>query len=199
MYLLGGAKAPDHNTIARFRTKRLNADVMDGLFGQFTMLSAGIGELSCKNIFIDGTKSEAFPNRYKFVWKKSVEMQSAEMQKKMKKELPGLAADAGVEFEPAGDTISKDALSRLIATLRREKKRLGVEFVSGTGKRKTAPQKLTEAAEGYLARMRRYENDQTFKLRNVQNEEVPYRHRFAREYALRQRCGHLHMPCRISA
>jgi hypothetical protein len=159
MYLLGGAKAPDHNTIARFRTKRLTADITDDLFEQFTMLLAEVGELSCENLFIDGTKAEAFPNRYKFVWKKSVEKQSAKMQEKMKKELPGLAANAGIAFAPAGDTIPKEALSGLITTLRREKKRKGIEFVSGTGKRKTALQKLTEAAEEYLSRMRRYEND----------------------------------------
>jgi transposase len=159
MYLLGGAKAPDHNTIARFRTMRLNADVMDDLFGQFTMLLAGIGELSCENIFIDGTKLEAFPNRYKFVWKKSVEKQSAKMQEKMKKELPASASDAGFAFEPAGEAIQKEELSELIEKLRLEKKRRGAAFVSGTGKRKTALQKLTEAAEGYLARMKRYEND----------------------------------------
>jgi hypothetical protein len=138
---------------------RLNADVMDDLFGQFTMLLAGIGELSCENIFIDGTKLEAFPNRYKFVWKKSVEKQSAKMREKMKKELPVLARDAGFAFEPAGEAIRKEELSGLIEKLRLEKKRTGTVFVSGTGKRKTALQKLTEAAEEYLARMNRYEND----------------------------------------
>ncbi len=71
MYLLGGAPpAPDHATIARFRSERLT-DAIEDLFTQLVKLLAEAGELSLSSVFIDGTKFEANANRYTFVWKKS--------------------------------------------------------------------------------------------------------------------------------
>ena len=45
MYLLEGAKVPDHNTIARFRSARLK-DIIDNLFAQVVLLLKDHGELS---------------------------------------------------------------------------------------------------------------------------------------------------------
>jgi len=42
MYLLEGAKAPDHNTIARFRSERLK-DIIDNLFNQVVLLLKDYG------------------------------------------------------------------------------------------------------------------------------------------------------------
>lgn len=49
MWLLQGFKAPDHNTIARFRTQRL-APVIEDLFYQFIKKLHNIDELEFKNI-----------------------------------------------------------------------------------------------------------------------------------------------------
>ena len=71
MWLLAGQKAPDHSTIARFRTGYLETACED-LFYQIVRRLADIGELSKETVFIDGTKIEAASNKYTFVWKKSV-------------------------------------------------------------------------------------------------------------------------------
>ena len=71
MWLLAGQKAPDHSTIARFRTGFL-ADACENLFSQMVQRLADAGELSKETVFIDGTKLEACANKYTFVWKKSV-------------------------------------------------------------------------------------------------------------------------------
>ena len=55
MWLLEGAKAPDHNTLARFRSKRLN-DVSELLFYDLVKLLQAHNEISGKNLFVDGTK-----------------------------------------------------------------------------------------------------------------------------------------------
>ncbi|MCT8978885.1 transposase, partial [Clostridium sp. CX1] len=68
IWLLEGRKAPDHNTISRFRTDRL-ANVIDDLFYQLVGKLESLGEIEYKNIFIDGTKIEANANKYSFVWK----------------------------------------------------------------------------------------------------------------------------------
>ena len=58
MWLLQGFKAPDHNTIGRFRTGRLEP-ILDDLFNQFIIKLYENNELELKNLFIDGTKIEA--------------------------------------------------------------------------------------------------------------------------------------------
>lgn len=78
MYLLEGHKAPDHATLARFRSlhfapcaKRILAEVSNMLYD--------MGEISGKTIFIDGTKIEANANKYTFVWKKAVTRNQANL------------------------------------------------------------------------------------------------------------------------
>lgn len=71
MWLLAGQKAPEHSTIARFRTGFL-ADACESLFYQIVKRLEDADELSKETVFIDGTKLEACANKYTFVWKKSV-------------------------------------------------------------------------------------------------------------------------------
>ena len=82
MYLLEGTPAPDHNTIARFRTKRLG-EAMKRLFQQEVELLVEAGEIDLSSVYIDGTKIEAASNRYTFVWKKSVEKRLCKLAEKM--------------------------------------------------------------------------------------------------------------------
>lgn len=71
MYLLGGAFAPDHSTIARFRSNHL-AEVPQDVFSNVVNILGDKYEISKETLFIDGTKIESAANRYTFVWKKSV-------------------------------------------------------------------------------------------------------------------------------
>jgi transposase len=70
MYLLEGAHAPDHATIARFRSLHF-APAAKNILAQMTLLLAANAEISFKNIFIDGTKFEAVSNKYTFAYNKS--------------------------------------------------------------------------------------------------------------------------------
>ena len=70
MWMLAGQKAPDHSTIARFRTGFL-ANACEGLFYKMVRRLADMGELSKETVFIDGTKLEACANKYTFIWRKS--------------------------------------------------------------------------------------------------------------------------------
>ena len=82
MWLLAGQKAPDHSTIARFRTGFL-ADACENLFYQMIRRLKENGELSKETVFIDGTKLEACANKYMFVWKKSVGKWEAKMYERI--------------------------------------------------------------------------------------------------------------------
>lgn len=71
MFLLEGCPAPDHTTIARFRTLHF-APFAKEVLAQMSDILYALGEISGKDIFIDGTKIESCANKYTFVWKKAV-------------------------------------------------------------------------------------------------------------------------------
>jgi len=156
MFLLGREPAPDHSTIARFRGERLSG-VIDDLFRQLVELLAGCGELSCENLFIDGTKLEANAGRYTFVWKGSVGKHEARMQDKMKAELPLLANEFGQRFW-VGEKIRAKDLKKLLKRFKALQKQEGIKFVYGKGKHKTKLQRAIETIEGYLARQKKYDD-----------------------------------------
>ena len=66
---LSGMKMVDHNTIARFRSQRLQ-DAFKDIFRQVVLLLADEGLVSLKEMYTDGTKIEAQAGKYTFVWKK---------------------------------------------------------------------------------------------------------------------------------
>lgn len=68
---LSGMSKPDHNTINRFRSGRLQK-VLQPIFSQVVLLLCDEGLLSLKDLYTDGTKIEANANRYSFVWGKSI-------------------------------------------------------------------------------------------------------------------------------
>lgn len=70
MWLAANAR-PDHNTINRFRSYKLQ-EVLKDIFSQIVLLLSEQGLLSLKQVYLDGTKLESAANRYSFVWGKSI-------------------------------------------------------------------------------------------------------------------------------
>ncbi len=154
MFLLEGAPAPDHSIFARFRSihfalcsKRILAEMSNTLFD--------LGEISGETIFIDGTKIEANANKYTFVWKKAVTKNQEKLLIKL--------ADFVAECEQLYDIkIVYDSIIKMkhVKKLRKKlytlKESENVVFVHGIGKRKTLLQKSIETLEGYLSRLKEY-------------------------------------------
>jgi len=80
---LSGMSYPDHNTISRFRSKRLNGPVRE-IFDQIVQLLIDEGLVSLKQVFLDGTKIEANANRYTFVWGKNLTRHRQNIEKQLK-------------------------------------------------------------------------------------------------------------------
>lgn len=156
LYLLGREKAPDHATIARFRSERLT-EVVDGLFAQLVGQLANAGALSLSSVFIDGTKLEANANRYSFVWKKSTQRNEAKLQEKMKAELTTLAAEFGLRFY-VGLKIKVKDLKKLRRRLKTLQTQQGIVFVHGKGQKKTPLQRTLEKVQDYLVRQKQYDD-----------------------------------------
>lgn len=79
---LAAMSKPDHNTINRFRGKRLK-DVLRKIFVQVVELLAEEGLLSLKEIYVDGTKLEANANKYTFVWGNSIKTNKQKMKQQL--------------------------------------------------------------------------------------------------------------------
>jgi transposase len=79
---LCGMNEPDHNTINRFRGKKV-APVLKDIFKQIVLLLAEEGIVSLKDIYVDGTKIEANANRYTFVWGNAIKTNKEKMVKQI--------------------------------------------------------------------------------------------------------------------
>ena len=154
MYLLDGAPAPDHSTIARFISLHLSR-CSKKIMSEVGTILLDLGEISGENIFIDGTKIESTANKYTFVWKKTV---SKNLQKLTEK----ICAFCAECEELYGfklvydDAISLHTLKRLKKKLREIKKEENIKFVHGSGKRKSRLQRSTETLEGYIEKLNEY-------------------------------------------
>jgi transposase len=154
MYLLEGAKAPDHATFARFRSihfapcaKRILAEMSNTLFE--------LDEISGETIFIDGTKIEACSNKYTFVWKKAV----TKNQEKLLLKIANLIAECEQLYDIKivyGNTVKMKHVKRLRKKLYALKEAENLVFVHGIGKRKSPLQKSIETLEAHLDKLKEY-------------------------------------------
>jgi transposase len=165
MWLLGGEPVPDHSTISRFRKERLGAAI-EGLFYQFIEKLCELGEVNYEDVFVDGTKIEASANRYTFVWKKAVEKNEAKMLLKVQALAEELLKVYHVDFAVSKETVKED-MSKMAVFLEQKKREENIEFVQGSGKRKSNLQKLLEALYTYQGRQMGYdESKKIFGGRN---------------------------------
>lgn len=79
---ISGMSQPDHNTINRFRGKRLDGNLKE-IFGSVVEMLAAAGYLNIREICIDGTKIEANANRYTFVWGNAIETQKEKIREQL--------------------------------------------------------------------------------------------------------------------
>ena len=98
IYLLEGQRAPDHNTINRFRKNILTQEAGQDILRQLVLLLNQSGLLSLEAAFIDGTKIEANANKYSFVWKKATAKNADRLLKRICEELPSKLKEAGIRF-----------------------------------------------------------------------------------------------------
>jgi len=154
MFLLEGIRPPDHATFARFRSLHF-APCAEKILAQMSNFLYDIGEISGESIFIDGTKIEAYANKYTFVWKKAVTKNMAKLLIKI--------ADLVKECEEFYDikvsyknTVQMKHVKKLRKKLYALKKLEGIKFVHGCGRRKTPLQRSIETLEKYLSKFKEY-------------------------------------------
>lgn len=155
MYLLEGLPPPSESTICRFR-RNCMSEYGEDLLVQMARKLEVAGLLSFENVFIDGTKMEANANRYSFVWRKTTKKNYEKLQAKMQECLPELLRAEHIRYTLPKEVSSRN-LSNVLKKLHKKKQQEKVEFVYGTGTRKTTLQRTTETVEGWLERLEKYE------------------------------------------
>ena len=155
MYLLEGRKAPDHNTISRFRTNVLRQEAGQELLKQLIGMLIEAGLVDLKAVFIDGTKIEANANKYSFVWKKAQARKISKLNERMKAELPEMLKKAGIRFH-VRDTIQLRHLKKLMKQLKTQVRDAGMKYVHGKGNHKSILQRIIEKVEDWITKYKQY-------------------------------------------
>ena len=165
-WLLQGQKEPSHNTIARFRSKRLEECVED-LFSQFIIELEKRNEIEFENLFVDGTKIEANANRYSFVWKKATDKFEEKLQNKTHEILLSINSELDLSLSVPDEKISIEYALAVKDKLTEIKEKEGLDFVYGKGKRKSKLQKYTELINDFIEKQSKY--DEYNKIFNGRN------------------------------
>ena len=145
-YLLDGSKAPDHTTINRFRQKIL--ELTPDILKQMVQILIEENQIDLTSIYIDGTKIEAYANRYSFVWRGSIEKWQEKLIEKIKEEL-------GLSKSLTPDQVLQ-AVTTIFNQLRKYCKQKKIKFVYGKGKRKTKEQKDYEILKDWKEKLENY-------------------------------------------
>lgn len=149
---ISGMNRPDHNTIYRFRSKRLK-DEIKKIFALVVALLAEEGIISIEEAFMDGTKIEANANRYSFVWGRAIQTN----KEKIREQLKGLWSYVEQVYKSEQEELEKpefqemspervEALINQINTALKDKK---ID--------KQVKQKLTYAAKNWPAKLEEYQ------------------------------------------
>lgn len=154
MFLLEGSSAPDHSTFARFRSLHF-APCAEKILAKMTNFLYDIGEISGESIFIDGTKIEAYANKYTFVWKKAITKNMAKLLIKIADLVQECEELYGIRLVYK-NVVKMKHVKKLRKKLYAIKKSEGIEFVHGCGKRKSPLQKSIEKLEEYLSKFKEY-------------------------------------------
>ena len=154
MFLLNGAPAPDHATFARFISNHLS-QYSQNTMKQMTLLLKELGEISGKTVFIDGTKIEAYANKYTFVWKKAVNKHMEKLAEKICAFVEKCEKDFDITVS-AGPELNLRLMKKLRKKLYAKKNELQIEFVHGPGTKKSKLQKSMEELEKYIDRAKGY-------------------------------------------
>ena len=142
-FLLQDSALPDHSTISRFLNEIEH--LLPNLFEQFLKIIFEMENISTDTIYIDGTKIEAYSNRYSFVWRGSVEKYSSRLDKKIELLIENFNNDFNKNYESFLEICSY--LSNI-----------NIKFVKGRGHRKSKEQKYFEKCMDYLEKYQRYSN-----------------------------------------
>ena len=155
MWLLQGHTPPAHDAIVRFRSYRLANGVMDELFSQLINTLYHMDEIAFENMFVDGSKVEANANRYTFVWLKANSKYQAKLYQKVAEFIPIYESRYSLDISKEDHEIV-DLLRLMNSQLKERALIENLEYVYGSGKRRSQLQRDSEQVKEWLDKEIRY-------------------------------------------
>lgn len=153
---LSGMSTPDHNTINRFRGKRLQKSLQP-IFTQVVLLLCEEGLLSIKDLYTDGTKIEANANRYTFVWGNAIKHHKEKIKHQLNElwqYAQSVAASELDDTDPSGfDKIDKEKVSQTI-------EKINEALKGNKSADKKIKQKLNYAKRHWPSALEKYEQQE---------------------------------------
>lgn len=146
-YLLDGQNPPDHSTINRFRQKIIN--LTPNLLSQIVEILIEEKQIDLSSIYIDGTKIEAYANRYSFVWRGSIEKWQEKLRIRIIKHF-----DLNKDLTPSQVLEVVKIVFNQVSKECKEKK---ISFVYGQGKRKHQLQRDYEQLKDWKNKLETYQ------------------------------------------
>lgn len=152
MYISGNS-TPNFRTINEFRGKILKDKIKD-LFAEVVKMLVELGYISLEVQYIDGTKIEAKSNRYRFVWRGSVE----KYKEKLEQKISTVLSEIENSIQSDNQESNREELPKKINSQELKEK------LSGLNKKLKEPTKkqtkeLEKLQDEYLPKLQKYEKD----------------------------------------
>lgn len=167
MIWLAGMQTTDHRTINDFRGIRMSK-MMESVFEQFLIQLVEQNLIDLDHMFVDGTKIEANANKYRFVWRKSLENYDKKLRVKIKSLIQEIREVTQAELEAEK---LEEELVNTVEQLTESVQELETQYEqeSDKEKRKAFRSKKSELKKqlktiesDYLPRLRKYKVKRTF-------------------------------------
>ena len=149
---------PSHQTIATF----INTHLLNNIEEIFNTITAYIIEkqgIDITRVFIDGTKIEAFPNKYTWVWKKACITSRDRKFRKLKELFEELNGDLLYSDQPeykVKENYSIEELEEYLSGMKTEMERSCIQIVSGKGKHKSKLQRKYDELKKITDKLKEY-------------------------------------------
>jgi transposase len=160
MFLIDRLDPPSHSTINKI-INSLVTNIDDVLVEINKKIMEKDKDVDPNIVYIDGTKLEAYANKYTFVWKKAILKFKEKLIIKIKKLLPDLNKliyKYDYSLIEDKDSYSSSELLDIVNTLNSIIDKKGITLVYGKGKRKVEIQRLFDSFNEYYSKMLEYVN-----------------------------------------
>lgn len=159
MYLLNGEEAPSHTTINQV-INSIKDNIDDILVDINNQIQTNETNINTDIMYVDGTKIEAYANKYSFVWKKSILKFQNRLFIKITNALSKintLFSENYIDPIPVKERYTAKELAEIVAQLNTIIERNGICCVYGKGKHKEEAQRLFDMFEEFFDKMLTYE------------------------------------------
>lgn len=148
-------ECPSHNAFARFMRDHLITDI-DRIYFDITRNIISMMNISPTVQYIDGTKFEAYANKYTFVYKRRIINNRGKLFLKITDSINELNRQYGHHY-PAGGSYCAQEIGYIVQYLMEGLVQSQTDVVYGKGCRKTELQRSYDAFASYYAKLLEYE------------------------------------------